>query len=766
MDERQTRRPGADAGTKRDDGHASGGTETLRSRWFGGYPTWQTAAALVLALVCTTAFSIDPTVVTDAAIRDIDPNATGALYICYEVLLSFAGNIDAVVLLALGVMLMPAVRYAVFARGALRRPAVVVPAVVFAVCMIFGRSYDELDSAALAIGSISHTIESVIAGAGFALFAAVAVELMYEAFDWLGAHRVPFSERRYGRIWRIFDAVLNRRPFLIPLIVLLVAWAPTFVASMPGIFMGDTGAQIRQWFNLPNGTSSYLNLINPDVLLNGHHPVVHTALVGSCVELGMRLFGDENAGVLIYTTLQTLVSAACLAYAVSSLRRLGVGLLPRALALAFFACMPMVSNYAVLITKDVLFADAFVLLMIEMAKLIVPDAAARRCTVAPGTAVPSDVRTFVREEALDASASPAGRSQLEAGVSMRGLAALSYPGQAVPFTVRDGVLLAVGALGCTFLRNGGVAFPLAACLLAAALLFVDRRRLRAVGRPVRHPRRLAVALAVAVAALAAQMVFSNVVMPALDITPGSRREALSIPFQQTARFVAKHDAQAGGVDGGGSDGLVTDEERAAIDVVLDYDTLASRYDPDKSDDVKNEFNEDATADDLERYFQAWWEMLWKDPACYLSALANNYYGYFYPSEKDVWIYSTQSSAEIMARDENRRYFDFHRATGPAVDVCDAAVNLYRTAVQRIPVLSLTMNSSTYVWILILLACYLMRGRQWRSLALVVPLAGVLAVCLIGPCNGSTYMRYLYPLILALPFTIPLLFTGARPLWRR
>ena len=52
----------------------------------------------------------------------------------------------------------------------------------------------------------------------------------------------------------------------------MIAWAPTLIASLPGLFMGDTGAQIRQWFNYPNGTSDYLRLLNPNVLLNGHHP--------------------------------------------------------------------------------------------------------------------------------------------------------------------------------------------------------------------------------------------------------------------------------------------------------------------------------------------------------------------------------------------------------------------------------------------------------------------------------------------------------------
>ena len=64
-----------------------------------------------------------------------------------------------------------------------------------------------------------------------------------------------------------------------------------------------------------------------------------------------------------------------------------------------------------------------------------------------------------------------------------------------------------------------------------------------------------------------------------------------------------------------------------------------------------------------------------------------------------------------------------------------------------------MSSASYVWVMVVVAVYLLRRRDVRSLALWVPVWGVLAVCLIGPCNGATYMRYLYPAILAIPFVV-------------
>ena len=762
----------------------AGRRATFRSLWFKRYPAAQTFVAFLVAMLATAALSVDPTAASHHAIMKIDPTATGALYICYEVLLSFAGHTDAMLYLALACLLTFPVRYVLFSRRERPRPSVAILALAYAACMVFGRSYDLMDGAGLVFGGISRCIMSLISGAGWTVLAYIAISLLFECLDWFGAHRLRFTEAHFGRLWRAADLILNRHPFAIPAALIALAWLPTFIACMPGLFMGDTGAQIRQWFNLPNGTSEYLDLINPDVLLNGHHPVVHTALLGGCVQLGMDLLGSENAGLLIYTTLQFTATVLTVGYLVSSLKRFGAGLIPRAVVLAFFAFMPMFPNYAVLATKDVLFGDAFALLVVQTAKLLVPVSVpapspvsgvhARedegegpvRCESAPRPGAPSKAASAA-SSSRDASPTPGHRRMVDIEFSLAtGMRIAGLP-VSIPFAAHDWALLVLAALGCAFLRNGGVVFPIVVGMPVAAfrLAAIVRARRTCGARASRGV--LAGVLAVMVVTVALYGGFTRILMPALDITPGSRREALSIPFQQTARFVSKHDsANAGIEDGAGTaDGLITAEQRAVIDAVLDYGTLASRYDPDKSDAVKNGFNEDATPEQLGAYFKVWAQMFAKDPESYISAVANNYYGYFYPSRKDAFTYSTALSADIMARKGNRAYFDFHPAGGPIVVACDHLVTLYRVSVQRIPLLSLALSSSTYVWLMLLACVYLLRGRQWRGLALFLPLLGVLAVCLIGPCNGATYMRYLYPMIVALPFVAPVALVWPRRLWR-
>ena len=684
------------------DGGGADAPLRVRELLFARYPPAQTAAAFALALLVALASSFDPAAASYEAIRRIDPDATGALYIGYEVLLSFSGRSSAPFLFALVALAALPIRAVVFGVPSARKPSVLLPAFAFACCMVVGKSYDVAGDASLVLGGASRIIASLIAAAGWFVFALVGIALLFGLFDEMGRRRT----RAGGRVaptsvragWRLFE----RHTFIVPLAVLVAAWAPTLLASAPGVFMGDTGDQIRQWFGLPSGTSSYLKLIDPDVVLNGHHPVAHTALLGGCVQLGMALVGDENAGLFIYTILQFTATAACAAYLVSTLKRLGVEAGARAVVLAVFALVPLFSNYAVLITKDVLFADALALLVAQVAKLLAPQG---------------------------------GKSDVPMPTS---------------WGRRDGVLLVMACLGTAFLRNGGVVFSVVACVPVVAIRLRDARR--AVPTAAYACRRAArAALAASGVALVAHLAFTVAVMPALHITPGSRREVLSIPFQQTARYAEKHDGAHAGIAGGADDGSVTEEERMVIDRVLGYDTLASRYVPTKSDAVKNGFNEYASADDLAAYLCVWAAQFLRDPACYLSATIANYYGYVYPSERVPWMYTTASSDQIMARADNREHFDFHRWITPATEVLDQAVGLYRTAWLRLPVLSLAMTSAPYVWALTLVVIYLMRERSWRGCALAAPLVAVLAVCLIGPCNGATYLRYLYPVIFALPF---------------
>ena len=109
--------------------------------------------------------------------------------------------------------------------------------------------------------------------------------------------------------------------------------------------------------------------------------------------------------------------------------------------------------------------------------------------------------------------------------------------------------------------------------------------------------------------------FNNVILPYFKITPGSIREVLSVPFQQTARYVKYHADE------------LHEKEIAVIDNILGIKDLAQRYDPELADPVKNKFNKYTTDEELKEYFKVWFKGLINHPGTYIEATMNNVYGF-------------------------------------------------------------------------------------------------------------------------------------------
>ena len=581
-----------------------------------------------------------------------------------------------------------------------------VVAVLFAAAMLFGRSFDEAGSAAYIVGGITPAIRSCWYFIGWLLPARALVELAFEGLDRLRAHGTcPSGDRarsvspscgRMRRAVRLVLGAFDRHPFAAPALVLALCWLPVLIGYAPALFMWDTNTQILQWFGLPNHISSSVDLLDSSVLLTQHHPPLHTALVGLCVQAGISLAGSENLGIFIYAVLQWIVDILAISWAFRIAQIVGAPHAPHFVALGFIALVPAYSNYSVLVTKDVLFASALLLFAIELVYLVF------------------------------CAASSDGR---------------------IAFSRRHAVLLVAGALGAALLRSGMIVAVAGGALAATLLLWRMQRRLAREGlRPVSARSLLRIPLIALALVIAVNLLLARVVYPALAITPSSKREALSIPMQQVARFMRdRPDA-------------VQPEDLRAIDRVLDAPSLARLYDPSKSDPVKATYKEQASSDDLSAFWQTWARLFARDPGCFISATAANYYGYFYPAHAMSWSYTSYFSSLVMANTETNliysdiaSYFSFHQLDHPFVRALDGLCSGYRLLFQRLPFLTLTMQAALYDWALVLLTAYAVRRRRSHAAVSLVPAWIVLLIALVGPCNATTYFRYAYPVALLAPF---------------
>lgn len=213
---------------------------------------------------------------------------------------------------------------------------------------------------------------------------------------------------------------------------------------------------------------------------------------------------------------------------------------------------------------------------------------------------------------------------------------------------------------------------------------------------------------------------NNLLYPALNIRKASEVEALSIPLQQTARYVNQFPDE------------VTEEERLAIDAVLEYDMLGT-YEPECSDPIKGVYRSNASA--LPEYFKHWFAMLFKHPVCYFEAAFMVSYGYFAPTlvQLDAPI-QREYSYELEEYGIHRIFGDF--PTRVFDDIREMFI--------QFPLTNLLCMAGLYTWIMIICFFQLLRKKQYRALLLFVPGIFNLLVCIASPLCAST--RYELPLI--------------------
>ena len=230
--------------------------------------------------------------------------------------------------------------------------------------------------------------------------------------------------------------------------------------------------------------------------------------------------------------------------------------------------------------------------------------------------------------------------------------------------------------------------------------------------------------------------FLHLLLPALNVAPGGVQEALSVPFQQTARYVTYCGDE------------VTEEERKAINEVLPYAHLADRYNPKLSDPVKKYYRQSATDKELRAYFKVWFQMFRKHPRVYLEATLNNTYEYFY-IEKTSSLEYYQFNTYLQDHDESGKYQELYVINDEKKAPLRYAVTQLMLTLEKIPIVNVFASIGLLPWILFFFVLLnLFRRKKGYTIALLIPLL-TLGVCLVSADNGN--FRYIMPVMFSLPY---------------
>lgn len=534
----------------------------------------------------------------------------------------------------------------------------VVFSIIAAGFILLCESYYKINSWNYVLGSKTAFLTSCIKGVGIATLA-------FFAFDVVSRVSIEINKE---------NAAYKKGLFIKLLVVMLICWIPYMIILAPGAMGTDTRDQFGQFLGVESMCWTVKD--GSEVLINNHHPVFHTMLLGLFLKIGSKLLGSYFAGMELYCIIQSIVFAAVLTLSVLKIKSYGAPKTITRLSYIFFALCPIFPLWGMATFKDTPFSIALVLTIIYL----------------------YDSIKFPKE-----------------------------------FTKKKYFALMAILLLLMLVRNNGF------YMVLGLVPFV-------VINTIKDPKFLVrITSALLIPIIIFKVGYSGVLFGALGIEEGSPAEMLSVPFQQTARYVQEYEDE------------VTDEEKEVILNTLgdgeNLSSVADLYVPDRSDSVKYSYRLDKNdTEHLKEYIKVWVAQLTKHPAVYIEAFLNLNFSWFgLDSNHDVVYYDgvrDKSIPEYLEGLDNPESLSGERAV----------VNQMVKTLDGIPLVNCIFEFSFYSWAYVaLFVIMLMKGKHKELLA-CLPIYINYAICFVGPV---AYMRYAIPMVCCLPFVIFITFSRDR-----
>lgn len=280
-------------------------------------------------------------------------------------------------------------------------------------------------------------------------------------------------------------------------------------------------------------------------------------------------------------------------------------------------------------------------------------------------------------------------------------------------------------------KNQGV--YVAAAVFVLCLIYFKRYRIR-------------ISVCMLIPILLFQFVYCGSFFKIARVGTTGKQEALSVCFQQTARYIKYHGDE------------VTSQEKEAINKVLNYDVIGKRYDPNLSDPVKRTFKLEATGEDLKNYFVVWLQMGLKHPGEYIQSFIANTYGYYtisFGNHKGVYFKPEIMDFYIGKRDwvkKDKHIVELLRKIQVNIPekrkiIREKGVQIIKV-IQKIPIFNCFFNPGTLTWLMVMGFFVLWTKRKYNSMLAFLPVFLIFGVCLLSPKNNN--LRYIYPLCCMIP----------------
>ncbi len=282
---------------------------------------------------------------------------------------------------------------------------------------------------------------------------------------------------------------------------------------------------------------------------------------------------------------------------------------------------------------------------------------------------------------------------------------------------RNIILLIISMILAILFRNNG----LYVVILTIPCLFVLARQ---------HYKKLIVVTCIV---LATYMIWKGPVFSLFDIKPGSSKEALSIPLQQFARITKIHGD------------TLTEEEKWRIYKYLPIDNLGEVYTPKISDPVKNNFSNEAFAEDKIGLVKLYAKLALKYPRATIESFLCNNYGYWYP-EAIHWVVGREVFETTQEKEATLQLKDTPIVDLPNLEKFDSLLDR-----RDLPLNSMLYSIGFTFWIVLMMVMYAIYRKQYNLIIIYVPLAILWLTTIASPVFGE--FRYIYSMFTCLPILI-------------
>lgn len=284
------------------------------------------------------------------------------------------------------------------------------------------------------------------------------------------------------------------------------------------------------------------------------------------------------------------------------------------------------------------------------------------------------------------------------------------------------ILFILATVGMVLFRNNGLYM----CAPTALVLMVYEFKKRD-NKFIKHIVIIAMSCILAVTA---SKTLTHIYQP----EKGSIAEALSLPIQQTSRYVKIYGNE------------VTEKEKKIINKVLPYDQLGELYNPYISDPVKAHFNRSATGDDLKQYLNVWWRQFLKHPTCYVKATVQQSIVLIHPGYNNYAYYLNSNADNYFYQKE--QYF----TTPRKIALLQQKYFKYLVGCHSVPIISLLNNMALYIMGMFCLLIFSWKKHNYNSMFFFVPLILSVLIIVAAPCI-RWHVRYAFPVIYTFPLIL-------------